>query len=83
MVETVTAKPNRHKAFGILNPFGDVWSPHWFDRAEDAERYIRSFWSGVKNPPDPAAFKVVPVRVTISAIRPKASKKQTENPHAR
>lgn len=63
-------KPARGKAFGILNPWGDVWTHETFDTEERAAHYVVRFWRdfpGVKR--DTSQFKVVPVKVTVSIDR--------------
>lgn len=55
--------------YGILNPYGDVWSPDTFSTIALAERHVREFWRGVSNPPNFAKFKIVRVRVTVSAYQ--------------
>jgi len=64
-------KPARGKGFGILNPFGDLWTYHWFDTEADARRFIADFWRGNQSAPDLDKFKVIPVRVTVSALLPR------------
>jgi len=56
--------------FGILNPYGDFWSPHLFDSEEEAKAYFYRFWRGVKDSPDWSAYRVVPARQRITAIKP-------------
>lgn len=61
-------KPARGEAFGILNPYGDIWTHDTFHTEADARAYIVAFWRNVRSPSvDPSAFKVIPVKVTVSA----------------
>lgn len=62
-------KPARGTAFGILNPWGDLWTYETFRTREAAARYVASFWAGNPSAPDLSKFKVVPVRVTVSVLR--------------
>lgn len=58
--------PYRMERFGVLNPYGDVWSPETFDTPEEAERHVREFWKDQKGK-DLSIFKIVPVGVTVVA----------------
>lgn len=53
--------------FGILNHFGDVWTPETFHTAEEAQAYLekeRKGWGG----DGLARHKVVAVTVTVTPI---------------
>lgn len=66
-----TPRPYNHTAFGILNPYGDVWTAEWFDDEEGARKHVTDFWKQTgfeKAKVDPSTFKVVPVQVTITAL---------------
>lgn len=60
-------KPARRDLFGILNPFGDVWTTDTFETKAQATRYVADFWRTTKDI-DLAQFKVIRVRVTVSAL---------------
>lgn len=60
-------KPARGEAFGILNPFGDLWTYAHFPTEEAARACVATFWKGISHPPDLSLFKVIPVKVTVSA----------------
>jgi hypothetical protein len=60
--------------WGILNPWGDVWTVETFDDADRARDHVRAFWAGQQQ--DLTKFSVVPVRVRVSVpfeLRGKAS----------
>lgn len=59
--------PYRSRRYGILNPYGDIWSPVTFATIEEAKSRIADFWSFDPRH-DLSQFSVVPVRVTVSAI---------------
>lgn len=64
-----TGKSYRYKAFGILNPDGDVWTPCWFESEREAKGHLEDFWRGAAfSPAD--QFRIVPVRVTITPLAP-------------
>lgn len=72
MAKTTKAKkepprPYIMNRFGILNPWGQVWSVNTFDTSEEASRYLARFWGDQKNAVDLAKFKVSRVTVTITA----------------
>lgn len=52
------------QAWGILNPYGDLWTWQTFDTPEDARRYVAEFWRN-NSKVDLASFQ--PVRVTVRA----------------
>ena len=63
-------KPYRTDGLGILNPDGDMWSPRYFATEREAWAYLEDFWRGTSiNPRE--GFRVVPVRVTVSAKAPR------------
>jgi hypothetical protein len=68
--EAKRPKPARGKAWGILNPYGDLWTYETFSTAEAAEAYVRLFWKGVRTAPqDLTRFKPIRVKVTVSALK--------------
>lgn len=73
-------KPARGKAFGILNPYGDMWTYAHFPSRIAALRHISDFWGSI--PHDPGRYTVVPVRVTVSALpsRPQSASDATAKP---
>lgn len=60
-------KPKRVQRFGILNPYGDLWTHSTFETEHAAQMHVVIFWRGDKNV-DVSKFRVVPVRVTVSVI---------------
>jgi len=80
------AKPYRSDdRFGILNPFGDLWTPETFATPKAAADYLFAFWRGggfgeaYREPRQIGKFKVVPVKVTVSvSSRKDGSSPQTE-----
>lgn len=71
MAQPKKPKPARGKAFGILNPYGDLWTYEHFPNEASARAYVREFWATVPDHnQDLSKFKVVPVRVTVSALPP-------------
>jgi len=63
------AKPARGEAWGILNPWGDVWTHDTFATPEAAKRHLVAFWSQPWFPPtDTDKFRIVRVLVTVSAM---------------
>lgn len=65
-------RPARGTAFGILNPWGDVWTYETFSTEAEARQHIKNFWTGIKSSTvDVSRFSVVEVRVTVSVIKPK------------
>lgn len=61
------ATPYRCKRYGILNPFGDVWTPETFDTMDEARQHVASFWAS-KPDHDLSKYTIVPVRVTVATV---------------
>lgn len=58
------------KRFGIQNHIGGVWTPQTFETAEAAQKYLdecRSWWPK-RDGDGLGRHKVIPVRVTVSAL---------------
>lgn len=58
-------RPYEMSRFGILNPYGDIWTPDTFDSPEEAEEHVAEFFKGIET--DLTMFKVIPVNVTVTA----------------
>lgn len=74
MAESGKRKPKGAKgeAWGILNPYGDLWTWQSFDTEAEALEYIVRFWRG--NPKiDLRQFKPVRVKVHTTVARLTAS----------
>ena len=71
MSRTKKPKPARGKAYGILNPYGDLWTYEHFPSEIAAMDYIDAFWKNTSV--DKSKFKIVRVRVTVSALPPPPS----------
>lgn len=67
----------RAKRFGILNHLGGIWTPETFSTPTGAQAHLekaRATWAEDRELL--RAHKVVPVRVTVSEIRPRAKKRR-------
>lgn len=52
--------------WGILNPYGDLWTPNTFDTEWKAWAHLDGFLRSLKQKEvEPASFKVVRVIVTV------------------
>lgn len=49
--------------WGIINPFGGVWTPETFPTEKDAWDHLRRFWE--PNAKDLDTFSVEQVRITV------------------
>ena len=56
------------RAFGILNPCGDLWTYETFRDERAARDHVEAFWRGTTTM-DTSRFKVVPVTVIVR-VRP-------------
>jgi len=64
------SKVYKHTFYGILNAYGDFWTPLAFDTEQGARDHIRHFW---RNDPDNLrkclrTHKIVPVRVRLNQL---------------
>lgn len=55
------------EAWGILNPYGDVWTTDVFETPEGAWLHIEDFWHGTPDY-DVNRYRVVRVRVHATAV---------------
>lgn len=51
-------KPAEAVGFGILNPYGDMWTGRVFETADEARCFLEGFWRGISKS-DPNKFKIV------------------------
>ena len=59
------------EAWGILNPWGDLWSYEVFDTAEAALEHLEAFWRkpGFKDEHrDTSKYRIVKVKVRVAVI---------------
>jgi hypothetical protein len=61
MTEKKSKRPKStvRKGFGILNPYGDMWTTDIFDTAEAAQRHLDDFWQGFEGKQDLARYRIV------------------------
>jgi hypothetical protein len=52
--------------FGILNPYGGLWTHHTFPTEAAARAYVTDFWRTSSQ--DVSKFSVVPVRVRVCPL---------------
>lgn len=69
--KTVKAKRpamSSHNGYGIVNPYGDMWTSTIFPSAHQAREHLRDFWSGVKGH-DLSKYRIVWARQSAHYIR--------------
>ena len=69
----MTKKPKGAKgeAWGILNPYGDLWTHETFKSEAAALEYVRAWWSWDREGGgDLARFKAICVNVHVTAALP-------------
>lgn len=74
------AKPARSTGctvFGILNPYGDLWTWQTFGSEEEARAHVRDFWRGMQGEANTDQFTIIPVKVTVSDARPTPSPQES------
>ena len=80
---TQTAKQYAdYTRFGILNPYGRIWTSDTFLTREAARRHVDDFW---RNFPDPKArdtsrFTIIPVKVTVAPLPASKAPPETAAP---
>jgi hypothetical protein len=52
--------------WGILNPYGDVWSYRVFDTPEEARAHLEDFWRDYDKGEPTRCYRIVPVKVQRS-----------------
>lgn len=60
-------KPATCRGFGIVNPFGDIWSTNIFETENEARSYINDYCWSMKGW-DATKFSIIPVEATVRAI---------------
>lgn len=60
-------KGARGEAWGILNPYGDLWTHSTFDSPEEATAYVERFWQGISGARDLRRFRPIRVKVHVTA----------------
>ncbi len=62
-----SGKTYHARRYGILNPYGDIWTADTFSTAEEAKRRVTEFWAFDPRR-DLSMFAVVPVSVIVSVV---------------
>jgi hypothetical protein len=66
------AKPYRMQRIGILNHMGEIWTPHTFDSAAEAQAHLDRYQR--HNPKmDLSNHRPAPVRVTLSVPKKRSA----------
>lgn len=68
-ITTKKPKPYRMSGrYGILNPYGDLWTPETFTTVMGAKNYATKYWRDFpgKTKVNPSEFLIVEVAVTVS-----------------
>ena len=68
-MKTRRAKPARStgcEVFGILNPYGNIWTWETFHTEAAAQKHLSDFWKGLEDRTDLGRFKIIRVKVTVS-----------------
>lgn len=73
MKKPITRKPKGRsdQQWGILNPYGDLWTYETFATPEAAREHVADFWSEMKTiETDISRFRIVRVNVRVNAVWP-------------
>lgn len=61
-------KGTKVERWGILNPYGDLWTHETFESADQARRYVHRFWQGLNGAGgDLRRFRPIRVKVHVTA----------------
>jgi hypothetical protein len=60
-----TPKGTKGEAWGILNPYGDIWTTRTFETEQDARDHVAAFWSDLDGGTERDLRKFKPVRVNV------------------
>lgn len=52
-------KTASHTGYGIMNPYGDMWTSEVFATPGQAKGHLERFWSGADGQTDLTRFKIV------------------------
>jgi len=66
MAKTKKPQTASGDCYGILNPYGDMWTYRSFETEAEARAFIKNFWRD--DPGDISRFKVVRARFRASYI---------------
>ncbi len=61
-------KGTAREGFGILNPYGDMWTTEIFATEAEAREYVKRFWSGVRRA-KPFDYRIVRARQRTTFVR--------------
>jgi len=56
--------------WGILNPYGDLWTYEVFETPAEARKHIADFWRDIYGNHDLTKYKIVRVNVRVTAVWP-------------
>lgn len=60
-------------AYGIINPYGDLWSPRVFETPDQAAAFLAGFWSRIQSTTfKPDEWKIAPVKHVVTVTGPAA-----------
>ncbi len=65
--------PSKMMRYGILSPYGNIWTIDTFDSAAEANRHLKKVFHGVVG--DINTFKIIAVEVTVKTVEPKQRKR--------
>jgi hypothetical protein len=76
-IEALTAEPHAEgEAWGILNPYGRLWTHNTFPSEDAARRHVEAFWRGNPNAGD-YVRGLKPVRVNVRVTLAEIEGEQT------
>ena len=62
-------RPAKDYCYGILNPYGDMWTHKTFQSPREAAKYVINFWRGVGKGSEPdRKYRIVPVEVRVRPL---------------
>lgn len=67
-----TCRGNAGEAWGIMNPYGDIWTTRTFETKADAVQHVKDFWTKLEGGAsrDLSLFRPVRVKVHVTLAKP-------------
>lgn len=62
-------RANGHNGYGIVSPYGDMWTSTIFNTADQAKAYVKDSWKDIKGNHDVSKYRIVWARQTARYIR--------------
>ena len=76
-----TPKATSRVGYGIVNPYGDMWTTDIFETEDSARKHLANFWRGVENQ-DLRRYRIVRAETRTSFLGDLATTKGEDDGNA-